>query len=44
MEYDKSENAQIEAAVKAAADIQLRELSDLQLAIIGGGQGEVVAV
>ena len=37
MEYTKIENAQLETAVNEAADAQLRELNDLQLAYVGGG-------
>ncbi len=44
MEYAKIENAQLEAAANEATDAQLRELNDLQLAFVGGGVGEVLAV
>jgi hypothetical protein len=44
MEYAKIENAQLESAMNEAADAQLRELNDLQLAFVGGGAGEVAAV
>ncbi|HEX7560418.1 MAG TPA: hypothetical protein VF386_14545 [Usitatibacter sp.] len=41
MEYAKIENAQLETVVNEAMDAQLRELSDLQLAYVGGGCVEV---
>jgi hypothetical protein len=44
MEHANIEFAQMESAVNEAADPQLRELSDVQLAIVGGGTGEVVFV
>jgi len=44
MEFAKLESAQVETVVNEAGDTQLRELNNLQLAFIGGGQGEVVAV
>ena len=44
MELTKIESAYVESAVEQAAAAQLCELNDLQLAFIGGGQGEVVAV
>ncbi len=42
MEYAKIENAQLETAVNEAANAQLRELNDLQLAYVGGGTIEWV--
>jgi predicted negative regulator of RcsB-dependent stress response len=44
MEHANIEIAQLESAVNEAADGQLRELTDLQLAVVGGGSGEVVFV
>jgi hypothetical protein len=44
MEHANIEIVKLESAVNEATDIQLRELNDLQLAIIGGGTGEVVFV
>ena len=41
MEYAKTEIAQLELIVNEAADVQLHELTDLQLAFVGGGGGEV---
>ena len=37
MEYNKFEVAEIQETVSEATDAQLRELSDLQLAFVGGG-------
>ena len=37
MEFAKIENAQLETAVNEAANAQLHELNDLQLAYVGGG-------
>ena len=37
MNHYKTEVAVIQEAVSEATDAQLRELSDLQLAIVGGG-------
>jgi hypothetical protein len=42
MEYVIIENAQLQAAANEAADAQVRELNDLQLAFVGGGSGDVV--
>lgn len=39
MELSKVEVAQVEQAV---ADVRLAELSELQLALIGGGIGDVI--
>ncbi len=44
MEYAKIENAQLQTAVNEAADAQLRELNDLQLAFVGGGSGEILPI
>jgi len=41
MELTKIEVAVVEDAVAAASDAQLHELSDLQLALVGGGCGEI---
>jgi hypothetical protein len=42
MEVSKVEIAVVEKAVSESTDRQLRDLSDLQLALVGGGIGEVV--
>jgi hypothetical protein len=42
MEHAKMEIAILEKTVEDAAQQQLRELSELQLALIGGGGGDVV--
>ena len=44
MEHANSEIEQLELTVNNATDAQLRELMDLQLAIVGGGGGEVAFV
>ena len=41
MKYDKSEVAAVEAAVLEGQG-QIEELADLQLAMVGGGIGDVV--
>ena len=41
MENTKTEVAKIEGTIAKAADAQLRELNSLQLALVGGGNGEV---
>jgi hypothetical protein len=41
MEFTKIEVALIEATISETSDGQLQELNDLQLALIGGGSGEV---
>lgn len=41
MEHNKNEMAIIEDAVVEIA-VQLRELNDLQLSLVGGGVGETV--
>jgi hypothetical protein len=41
MELIKSEIAVVEEAVADAAEASVCELSDLQLALVGGGVGEV---
>jgi hypothetical protein len=40
MEQTKIESVQLEVAVNEAANAQLRELNELQLAFVGGGMGE----
>ena len=42
MEHTKNEVAIIEKTVLEAAEKQLRELNDLQLAFVGGGIGDVI--
>jgi hypothetical protein len=42
MELNKVEVAVIENAVQEANDLQLRLLSELQLAVVGGGIADVV--
>ena len=44
MEYAKTEMTVVEDAVKEAARNNIRELSDLQLARVGGGIGDVVVL
>lgn len=40
MEYNKSEFEVVSEVVAEVSDAQLRELDDLQLALIGGGAGD----
>ena len=40
MEYNNAEVAVIEVAVTQGFEMQVRELDDLQLAMVGGGGGE----
>ena len=42
MEFNKTEVAILENTVSAAADKEVRDLSELQLALVGGGIGDVV--
>jgi hypothetical protein len=42
MEFAKTEIARVEEAVKEAAQHDIRELNDLQLALVGGGIGDVI--
>ena len=42
MENAQMEIAAIEAAVKEGVEAELRELSELQLLLVGGGVGEVI--
>ena len=41
MENTKIEIARIEEVVKDVSEQQIRELNELQLALIGGGSGDV---
>ena len=41
MDHTKTEVNAIEEAVKEAAESQIRELHDLQLAYVGGGMNEI---
>jgi hypothetical protein len=41
MEFTKIEVACIEATISKTTDAELHELNDFQLALIGGGCGEV---
>ena len=42
MEINKIEVAVVEEAIKEAGEGQIRELQELQLALVGGGIGTVV--
>lgn len=42
MEVVKIEVAAIEEIIKQANGIEVRQLNDLQLALVGGGIGEVI--
>ncbi|HUQ99258.1 MAG TPA: hypothetical protein VM166_07385 [Gemmatimonadaceae bacterium] len=42
MEYAKTEITILEKTIEEAREEQIRELNDLQLALIGGGGGDVV--
>lgn len=42
MELNKMEVAVVEQAIKEAAEGQIRELHELQLALVGGGIGTVI--
>ena len=42
MEFNKTEVAVIGELVSAANDVEVQELNDLQLAMIGGGAGDAV--
>jgi hypothetical protein len=42
MEFNNTEVAILENTVGAAADKEVRDLSELQLALVGGGIGDVV--
>jgi hypothetical protein len=41
MEFTKNEVVAIEEAVSQAAELEVRELNDLQLAMVGGGCADV---
>jgi uncharacterized protein (UPF0212 family) len=41
MDHTKTEINAVEEALNVAAEAQVRELNDLQLAFVGGGIGEV---
>ena len=43
MNFSKNEVAALEESVSAIAETQVRELTELQLAFVGGGIGDVVA-
>ena len=40
MELSQVEVLSVEKTLKEAAEVQIRELGDLQLALVGGGIGE----
>jgi hypothetical protein len=42
MEITKIEVVNLERAISEAVEHEMRELSDLQLSLIGGGIGEVI--
>ena len=42
MEFAKTEMNVVEEAVQEAARNDIRELNDLQLALVGGGIGDVI--
>ena len=42
MEFTKTEIEQVEAANKQGVIVAVKELEDLQLALVGGGMGDVV--
>jgi hypothetical protein len=41
MEFTKNEIAVIEQTVNEQVEVQMRELADLELALIGGGCGDI---
>ena len=41
MEFTKNEIAVLEKTVNDQAELQVRELADLELALIGGGCGDI---
>ena len=43
MEHTKMEVAVLEEVIAVASEVEIRELSDVQLAYVGGGIGEIVA-
>ena len=42
MEHNKAEVAVLETTIEKINELHLRELTDLQLAFVGGGSGDVV--
>ncbi|MEO5692604.1 MAG: hypothetical protein ABIQ72_05730 [Usitatibacter sp.] len=42
MEYAKNEITVVEKTVAEVSELNIRELADLQLALVGGGGGEVI--
>ena len=42
MEFTKTEIERVEEANKQAGIVAVKELEDLQLALVGGGMGDVV--
>ena len=42
MENTKFKNIAVEETINGAAETQLRELNDLQLALVGGGCGDTI--
>jgi hypothetical protein len=42
VEYNKTEVEVLENAVAEGRDEQVRELTELQLALVGGGHGEAI--
>lgn len=44
MEVVKSELSAVKEVVDNAVELQLAELNDLQLALVGGGSGDVIIV
>ena len=44
MEMNKVEVAELEQVAKESAQDQVKELADLQLALVGGGIGSVIFV
>ena len=44
MEHTNIEAAVLENAIAEATEVQLRELGDLQLALVGGGTAEVTLI
>ena len=42
MEFAKTEMTLVEEAAKEATQNDIRELNDLQLALVGGGIGDVI--
>lgn len=44
MEHTKVEAAVLESTIAEATEVQLRDLNDLQLALVGGGTAEVTLI